>query len=69
MLVKPIRAFETVLTPEEVIDGAHGRRQGHVVVAEVLVVVVFGALGVAVKEEGFDGGCLRLENGLDRLWR
>lgn len=42
-----VGTLQGVLAQE--VDGAHGRGQRDVVVAEVLVVVVFGAFGVAVE--------------------
>lgn len=57
MIVESVRALEALVAPQEVVDGTHGGH-GDVVVAEMVVVVVFGAFRVAVQHDGFDGGGL-----------
>lgn len=53
MVFEAVGALQRLLPPQEVVDRAHGSH-GDVVVADVVVVVVFGAFGVSV-EDGFYG--------------
>lgn len=65
MLVEAVGALQRIIVPEEVVHRAHGSRQGNVVVADMVVVVVFlGTLRVAVDEVLHGRGLAGLLGGL-----